>query len=224
VRFSILVNGTPSDFFSSSRGLRQGDLLSPLLFVIVMEALSKLFTVVVHRGYLSSFSMGFGSNGVLNISHLLFADNTLVFCGANLDHFHFLQIVFFFVFVFCFFVFLFLFFEAISGLKINMAKSMLVPVGNVVNMDDLAGILGCGVSSLPLKYLGLLLGAPFMAKFIWDDVVGKIERLLASWQMMYLSKGGRVTLIKSTLYNFPTYFLSLFPIPASVASRIEKLH
>jgi hypothetical protein len=119
---------------------------------------------------------------------------------------------------------LFLFFEVDSGLKINLAKSMLVPVGNVVNMDDLAGILGCGVSSLPLKYLGLLLGAPFKAKFIWDDVVGKIERWLASWQMMYLSKGGRVTLIKSTLSNFLTYFLSLFPIPTSVASRIEKLH
>jgi hypothetical protein len=40
---------------------------------------------------------------------------------------------------------------------------------------------------------------------------------------MYLSKGNRVTLIKSTLSNLPTYFLSLFPIPASVANRIEKL-
>jgi hypothetical protein len=54
--------------------------------------------------------------------------------------------------------------------------------------------------------------------------VGKIERRLASWKMMYLFKGGRVTLIKSTLSNLPTYFLSLFPIPSSVASRIEKLH
>jgi hypothetical protein len=41
---------------------------------------------------------------------------------------------------------------------------------------------------------------------------------------LYLSKGGRVTLIKSTLSNLPTYFLSLFPIPSSVANRIEKLH
>jgi hypothetical protein len=41
---------------------------------------------------------------------------------------------------------------------------------------------------------------------------------------MYLSKGGRVTLIKSTLSNLPTYFLSLFPVPSGVASRIEKLH
>jgi hypothetical protein len=54
--------------------------------------------------------------------------------------------------------------------------------------------------------------------------VGRIERCLASWQRMYLSKGGRVTLIKSTLSNLPTYFLSLFPIPSSVVSRIEKLH
>jgi hypothetical protein len=91
MRFSVLVNGTPSDFFSSSRGLRQSDTLLPLLFVIVMEALSKLFTVAIHRGYLSSFSVGSGSKGVLNISHLLFADVTLVFFEANLDHFHFLN-------------------------------------------------------------------------------------------------------------------------------------
>jgi hypothetical protein len=102
VRFSVLVNGTPSGFFSSSRGLRQGDPLSPLLFVIVMEALSKLFTVVVPRSFLSGFSVGSGSNVMLNISHLLFADDTLVFCGANLDHLRFLR-----VFIFYFFYFLF---------------------------------------------------------------------------------------------------------------------
>jgi hypothetical protein len=154
--------------------------------------------------------VGSSSNGVFNISHLLFADDTLVFCGANPNHLRFLQV-------------LLLSFEAVSGLKINLAKSVLVPVGDVDNMDELAGIMGCGVSSLPLKYLGLPLGAPFKAKSIWDDVVHKIERQLASWQRMYLSKGGRVTLIKSTLSNLPTYFLSLFPIPSSVASRIEKL-
>ena len=42
--------------------------------------------------------------------------------------------------------------------------------------------------------------------------------------MLYLSKGGGVTLIKSTLANLPSYYLSLFPIPVSVAKRIEKLH
>jgi hypothetical protein len=57
-----------------------------------------------------------------------------------------------------------------------MAKSALVPVGNVVNVEGLADILGCGVSSLPLKYLGLPLGACFKAKPIWNGVVEKIER------------------------------------------------
>ena len=54
-------------------------------------------------------------------------------------------------------------------------------------------------------------------------ILEKMERRLAEWKRLYLSKGGRVTLIKSTLSNFPTYFLSLFPIPAIVANRIEKL-
>jgi hypothetical protein len=50
-----------------------------------------------------------------------------------------------------------------------------------------------------------------------------MERRLASWQRLYLSKGARVTLIKSTLFNLPTYFLSLFSIPIRVANRFEKL-
>jgi hypothetical protein len=94
----------------------------------------------------------------------------------------------------------------------------------VDNTDGLARILGYGVSSLPLKYLGLLLGASFKAKSIWDGVVGKIDRRLGSWKQMYLSEGSRVTLIKITLSNLPTYFLSLFPIPTSVTNHIEKLH
>jgi hypothetical protein len=106
--------------------------------------------------------------------------------------------------------------------KLSPAKSLLVPVGNVDNVVELAVILGCGTSSLPLKYLGMPLGVCYKVKSIWDGIVVKMERLLASWKMLYLSKGGRVTFIKSTLSNLPTY-LSLFPIPTRVANRIEKL-
>jgi hypothetical protein len=96
-------------------------------------------------------------------------------------------------------------------------------VGNVDNVDELAGILGCGTSSLPFKYLGLHMGACFKAKTIWDGIVEKIECRLTSWKMMYLSKVGRVILIKNTFSNLPTYFMSLFPIPAAMANPIEKL-
>ena len=58
---------------------------------------------------------------------------------------------------------------------------------------------------------------------IWNPILEKMERRLEGWKRLYLSKGGRVTFIKSTLSNLPTYFLSLFPIPASVANRIERL-
>jgi hypothetical protein len=96
-------------------------------------------------------------------------------------------------------------------------------VGQVPNVPELAGILGCRVASLPLTYLGLLLGAAFKSKLLWAGVVEKMDKRLAGWKRLYLSKRGRVTLIKNTLSSLPTYFLSLFPIPKSVAHRLEKL-
>ena len=114
-------------------------------------------------------------------------------------------------------------FEVVSGLKVNWGKSELVAVGVVHNMDLLVAVLGYKQGSLPMKYLGLPLGEKFKDKSIWNPILEKMEKKLAGWKKLYLSKGGRVTLIKSTLSNLPTYFLSLFPIPASVANRIAKL-
>jgi hypothetical protein len=207
VRFSILINGGPEGFFGSSRGIRQGDSLSPLLFVIVMEALGRMVVRAVEGGLLSGFQVG-SLNMV--VSHLLFADDTLIFSDDNPEHIFNLRL-------------LFTWFEAISGLKINLSKSEMVPVGNVSDLDSLAAMLGCKTVQLPMTYLGLPLGAKFKSKSIWDPILEKMERKLAGWQRMYLSKGGRVTLIKSTLSSLPTYFLSLFPMPNSVAMRIDKI-
>ena len=110
-----------------------------------------------------------------------------------------------------------------SGLKINLGKSELVLVGMVHNIDLLLTVLGCKQGPLRMKYLGLPLSAKFKDKTIWNPILEKMERRLAGWKCLYLSKGGRVTLIKSTLSNLPTYFLSLFPMLATIANRIEKL-
>jgi hypothetical protein len=141
---------------------------------------------------------------------LNYSDDTLIFCDADPSQLLFLRLVL-------------TWFEAVFGSRINLGKSELVPVGAVADIEELAGLLGCKTSALPMKYLGLLLGAQFKSKGIWDPIVEKMERRLAGWKRMYLSKGGRLTLIKSTLSNLPTYFLSLFPIPASVAKLIEKI-
>jgi hypothetical protein len=54
---------------------------------------------------------------------------------------------------------------------------------------------------------------------MWNDIVGKREHRLAWWKRLYLSKRVWLTLIKSTLFNLPTYYLSIFPIPIGVAKR-----
>jgi hypothetical protein len=99
----------------------------------------------------------------------------------------------------------------------------MVPVGVVDSMPSLASLLWCRIGTLPMLYLGMPLGAPYKGLSVWNSVLEKIERRLASWQTLYLLKGGRLTLLKSTLSSFPTYFLSLFTIPASVAQQIKKL-
>ena len=147
-RFSVLVNGSPAGFFGSSRGLHQGDPLSPLLFLLVMEVLSRLLKRAKHRGFLSGFQASPNTSGGLHISHLLFVDDTILFCDASeeqLLHIHMVLI----------------FFEAITGLKVNVGKSEIVPVGEVRNLDALARILCCKVGCLPMSYLGMPLGAHY---------------------------------------------------------------
>ena len=117
-------------------------------------------------GYISGFMVGKHNGIELMISHLLFANNTLILCGADSQQIRHLQGVI-------------ISFQAISGLKINLSKSELVFVGQVPNVTELAGVLGCKVSELPLSYLGLPLGATFKKKVIWNGVVEKMERRLA---------------------------------------------
>jgi hypothetical protein len=71
-------------------------------------------------------------------------------------------------------------FELVSGLKVNLAKSIIVPVGEVSDIDLLAEFLGCKVGSLPITYLGMPLGAWFKDKACWNGVVEKSVRALAS--------------------------------------------
>jgi hypothetical protein len=210
MQFSILINGSSCGFFESSRVLRQGDSLCPLLFVVVMEALNKLLLRAEERQFLRGFEVRRRSNNSLMISNLLFADDTLIFCDADLEQIGYLKCT-----LLCF--------EAVSGLKVNLGKSEMVPIGDVPNIQELAAMLDCRISALPINYLGLPLGARYKSKALWDPVLEKMGCKLAGWKKLYLSKGARLTLVKSTLSSLPVYYLSLFPIPASVNHRIEKL-
>ena len=205
-----MLNVSLSNFFGSSRGIRQGDPLSLLLFDIVMEALSRMLDVAASAGQFSGFSVGSMASTSLMVSHLLFADDTFIFCDAEPTQIANLRAIL-------------ARFEEALGLSINLEKSELVLVGAMHNLEVLVGLLGCRQSSLPLKYLGLLLGAKFKDLSIWNLILEKMEWRLAGWKRLYLSKGGKVTLINSTLLSLPTYFLSLLPLLGKVAKRMEKL-
>jgi hypothetical protein len=166
VRFSIMVNGSPSGFFGSSRGLRQGDPLSPLLFLLVMEVLSQMLRRIEEAGLIRGFKAGKATVSGLSISHLLFADNTIVFCDANPNQILHLRMVL-------------AYFETVTGLGVNMGKSELVPVGEMNNVFLLTDILCCRVGALPMTYLGMPLRASFKASSVWNPILENIERKLA---------------------------------------------
>ena len=80
VHFSVLVNGEAMGFFPSTRGLWQGDPLSPLLFSLVMETLSRLIIKATEVGFLKGVQISGARSDDMRVSHLLFADDTLIFC------------------------------------------------------------------------------------------------------------------------------------------------
>ena len=91
-------------------------------------------------------------------------------------------------------------------MKVNVGKSEIVLVGEVNNLDALANILQCRLGSLPMKYLWMPLGTSFKIPLIWNPILEKMEKKLSGWKRLYLSKGGRLMLLKSTLSSLPTYF------------------
>ena len=173
VKFSVLINGSPSRFFQSSRGLRQGDPLSPYLFVIAMKVFSSMLRRAISGGYLSGWRVSGRRGEGLQISHLLFVDDTLVFCEESLDQMIYLS-------------WLLMLFEACSGLRINLEKSEMILVGRVLNIEGLALELGCKVGGIPSCYLGMPLGAAFNSLEVWDGVEERFRGLLCGRGNTYL--------------------------------------
>uniref|UniRef100_A0A2N9FLS3 Reverse transcriptase domain-containing protein n=1 Tax=Fagus sylvatica TaxID=28930 RepID=A0A2N9FLS3_FAGSY len=160
-------------------------------------------------GFIRGFKVNGSRTAEVCISHLLYADDTMLMCDADPK-----QLMYIWLVLSCF--------EAATGLRVNLAKNEMVPIGNVGNLAVLVDILCCRISQLPMNYLGMPLGSSFKALSIWNPIIEKMERRLAGWQRLYISKGGRLTLLKSTHSSLPTYYLSLFTIPVSVAKRLEK--
>ncbi|MFS7991078.1 putative RNA-directed DNA polymerase [Helianthus anomalus] len=207
-RAAVLVNGSPTFDFQCHKGMRQGDPLSPFLFLLVMEALSACFSKADELGLVEGVRL---PNSGPVLSHLLFADDALVigeWSKANI--FNVVRILR------CF--------RICSGLHINLDKSSIIGIGIPdSDLHSMALDIGCKVDQFPLKYLGLPVGANMNRISNWSPVIGMFESRLALWKASVLSIGGRVTLIKSVLQSLPIYFFSLFKVPAGVISQLEAI-
>ena len=161
-------------------------------------------------GFLSSYNIKGRNGAAINTSHLLFVDDTLVFCKDSEEQILFLS-------------WILLYFEALSGLRVNLEKSITLPVGDVENLNRLAYELGCRVGTLSSTYLGLPLWSKQKSIRVWEGIEENFRKRLAALKRQYISKGGRLTLIRSTLSNLPIYLLSLFRLPESVKCKLEKI-
>nr|GEX76746.1 RNA-directed DNA polymerase, eukaryota [Tanacetum cinerariifolium] len=186
-RGSILVNGSPTEEFQFGKGLKQGDPLSPFLFILVMESLHISFQRIVDAGRFHGIKMGGGS---VNISHMFYVDDAVFigqWCESNITTIvHVLK---------CF--------HKASGLRINMCKSKIMGVhvdGDMVK--NAAKKLGCLVLKTPFSYLGSIVGGSMHRRQSWIDIVDKVKKRLSKWKLQSLFIGGRLTLVKAVLEGF----------------------
>ncbi|GAU48313.1 hypothetical protein TSUD_405300 [Trifolium subterraneum] len=206
---SVLVNGSPTDEFPIERGLRQGDPLSPFLFLLAAEGLHVLMEAMEEHNLFTGYRVG--NSAPISVSHLQFADDTLLMgtkCWVNVRALRAVLVLF----------------ETMSGLKVNFNKSMLVAV-NISDswLGEAASALGCRVAKIPSLYLGLPIGGDPMCLSFWEPVLTRLKRRLSGWKSRFLSFGGRLVLLKSVLTSLPVYALSFFKAPSSTISSIESI-
>nr|GEU84369.1 RNA-directed DNA polymerase, eukaryota, reverse transcriptase zinc-binding domain protein [Tanacetum cinerariifolium] len=142
-RSFVLINGSPTKELELFRGLRQGDPMSPFLFILAMEGLHALTRKAEVLGLFKGATIGRDN---MCISHLMYADDVIFFGEWSWVNAHTLISM-----LQCFFL--------ISGLKINIQKSNVLGVGvTIEEVSQMANIIGCGASQFPLKYLGVPVG------------------------------------------------------------------
>jgi len=152
-----------------------------------------------------------GAHNAMVVSHLQFADDTLLLGVKSWANVRALCAVL-------------LLFDAMSGLKVNFNKSMLVGVNIFVSwLVEAATILNCKVGKVPFLYLSLFIGGDPRRLAFWDPVMHTIKSRLSAWKNCFLSFGGRPTLLKSVMTSLLVYILSFFIAPSGIISSIESL-
>ncbi|GJS62004.1 RNA-directed DNA polymerase, eukaryota, reverse transcriptase zinc-binding domain protein [Tanacetum coccineum] len=204
---SILINDSPMPEFQFFKGLKQGDPLSPFLFILVMESLHLSFQRVVDAGLFSGIKL----DSSMSVSHLFYADDA-IFMGqwnqSNIDTIVRVLKVF----------------HSASGLRINMKKSKLMGIAvDASRVEQAIRQIGCMALKMPFKYLGSVVGDRMSRVKAWNDVIDTLVTRLSRWKLKTISIGGRLTLLKSVLGSTPIFHMSIYKVPMAVLRTMEGI-
>ncbi|KAL9686721.1 hypothetical protein QQ045_031114 [Rhodiola kirilowii] len=207
VKYFIKVNDVFTDEIVPRRGLRQGDPLSPYLFILCTEFFSALLTQYKNMGLIDGIKI---ARRAPPISHLLFADDSMLFLEISHNSIsrvrHLLDI-----------------YGDTSGLRVNFSKSEMLVSRNICPTltDHIHHELGIKIVDNHSKYLGLPTALNRKYSQTFQPILDRIWSKTRSWNSQTLSQGGRHVLIQSVLNAIPQYWLSCFILPDVV---IKKLH
>ncbi|KAJ6817592.1 uncharacterized protein M6B38_410995 [Iris pallida] len=204
--FSVLIQGTPYGFFSSSRGLRQGDPLSPYLFTLVMEYFTCLMDLAVHsRRIVPLFRLVHPV-----VSHLIYADDLLVLLRPSMGGMRALSDIM-------------EEFGRLSGLKLNREKSRVYFSSSCPQKEERALVLGVEKGELPVKYLGVPLTVNYAREQDCQSLVEFTKKRVEGWQAAGLSFGGRIELLRSVIAGIAMFWLQSIQIPVATITKVESM-
>ncbi|KAL0437489.1 UNVERIFIED_CONTAM: Retrovirus-related Pol polyprotein from type-2 retrotransposable element R2DM [Sesamum radiatum] len=205
--FSMVLNGSLHGFFPSKRGLKQGDPMSPALFLLCME----FFLRMIKRKTTNSEFNFHPKCEKLKITHLLFADDLMLFSCGDFLSIHILME--------CLQEF-----RDVSGLAVNTSKSSIFRVGIVDNeLDVILARTEFTRREMPVWYLGIPLGAQRLSVSDYSPLMDCIAYCISKWTTKSLSFSGRLELIRSIIQGVECFWLQCFPLPAAVIDKIHRL-
>ena len=209
VSYSIMLNGQPHGLITPSKGLCQSDLLSPYLFLLVTEGLNALFNQAEIGGEIRGVSL---CPAGPRISHLLFADDSLVFCRATVSKCVKIQSLLYR-------------YELAIGQSINRVKTNIFFSSNTLprTQEAIINFLGIPATQNYEYYLGLpsLVGRAKKKSFSFNKE--RIWKKLKGWKEKLLSQAGREILVKAVIQAIPTHTMSCFKLPKGLINEIEAL-